>query len=213
MNLTQDILELGFDRFQRFRAAGRMLNELGRGKALKVMEAGSLDSAFEPFAGGHKITAYPELIRPGSPVAYPDGVFDASLALDVLEHVQPEERPFFLSELCRVSRLGMVLGFPVKQAEEAERFVLGLTKSPWLKEHEAFGLPDPAEVEAILTGLGLSFDRRPNAALASWVPMMLLMYGTDPATRARISAFFNRHFVEQEDREPAYRFMYLCRKN
>ena len=116
-----------------------------------------------------------------------------------------------MAELGRVSRLGIVLGFPVKQAEEAERFVLGLTQSPWLKEHQAYGLPDPPEVEAMLTGLGLAFERRPNAALASWAPMMLLMYGTDPATRARISAFFNSRFVELEDREPAYRYMYLCR--
>lgn len=74
----------------------------------------------------------------------------------MLEHVPPVERRFFIGELARVSRLALVLGFPVAAAAEAERFVLELTGSSWLAEHRQYGLPEPAQVEDILSGLGLT---------------------------------------------------------
>lgn len=43
--------------------------------------------------------------------------------------------------------------------------------------------------------------------------MMLLMHGVgDLDLRQRISRFFNTRFAAIEDREPAYRYIYLCRR-
>ena len=43
--------------------------------------------------------------------------------------------------------------------------------------------------------------------------MMLLMYGVEPELRARISRFFNQHYYALENREPAYRYIYVLQKS
>jgi hypothetical protein len=212
-NTENDLLRMGFDRYQRFRAVAEIIEDLARGRSLNILDVGGFDASFKDFAPGHQVTDYTEHITPASPLGMPDGAFDLVCALDVLEHVPKEQRRFFTAELSRVAARAVIMAFPIEQAREAERFVLGLTGSPWLAEHQERGLPDPAEVERVFSELGLSFTRRPNACLPSWTAMMLLMYGVDPNTRENISAFFNRHYYALENREPAYRYIYVLRKN
>lgn len=202
-----------FDRFQRFRAAAELVCGFAKGgRRLSVLDVGSLDNAFGGFLPGHAVVPCEARIAPGSPAPFADASFDVCVALDVIEHVAPGERAFFIGELARVAGQGLVLAFPVAQAAEAEAFVLELTRSAWLAEHQRFGLPEPADIEAILDGLSLAWTRHPNACLPSWTAMMLLMHGTDKPTRLAISGFFNRRFCEIENREPAYRYIYRCAK-
>jgi hypothetical protein len=210
-----DLLSLGFDRYQRFRATAEMIRELADGRRLSVLDVGGFDNAFAAFLPEHDFAPWPEEVRRSSGgLSLPAASRDVVCALDVLEHVAPEERAYFIAELARVARLAVVLGFPVKAAAAAEAFVLELTGSAWLAEHKLHGLPDPAEVEAILHALGLGFTRHPNACLPSWTAMMLLMHGVhDPDLRRRISAHFNQAFAAVENREPAYRYIYLCRRD
>ncbi|MEW5775070.1 MAG: methyltransferase domain-containing protein [Thermodesulfobacteriota bacterium] len=205
--------DLYFDRFQRFRLAAELLASLlGPEPGGAVLDVGGHDAAFAAFLPGCAVQAFDGRITRGAGLPLPDGAVDAAAALDVLEHVDPADRTFFLAELARVSRRGFALCFPVPAAAEAERFVCEMTGSAWLAEHRDLVLPDPDQVEAALRALGLEFERRPSASLPSWTAMMLLMHGVDKAHRLSISSFFNRHFAEIEDREPAYRAMYLCRK-
>lgn len=207
-----DLGDTGFDRYQRFSHAAELIDGLARGRGLSILELGSWDEAFAPFAPGHRVTAYGEMVLEGAPIRAGDQSYDLALALDVLEHVPPGERRFFISELGRVAKQAVVIGFPVKQAQKTEEFVLELTNSPWLREHQEHGLPKPEEVEALFAELGFAFQRHPNAALPSWCAMMLLMYGAEPSLRQRISRFFNREFYHLENREPAYRYIYVLRR-
>lgn len=204
---------LGFDRYQRFRAAAGLIANLANGRGLTILDVGPFDEAFAAFLPGHRVRAYLDLVRPGQGLAMADGAAEVVTALDVLEHVAPAERGFFLAELARVASLAVVVGFPIAPAAAAEEFVWRITQSPWLAEHRQHGLPEPAAVEAMLDGLGLAWERHPNAALPSWTAMMLLMYGVrEVGLREEISAFFNRRYYELENREPAYRYIYVCRK-
>lgn len=200
-----------FDRYQRFRAAADLLaRSVGTDQGLDILDVGAFDEALSLFLPGCAVTAHEEHVLPGAPIAHPDNAFDVAVAMDVLEHMEHGNRPFLISELNRVSRRGFVLGFPTSGAAEAEAFVLGLTGSTWLAEHRQHGLPDPDEVEAELKRLGLTFLREPNASLASWTAMMLLMHGVEKPLRHAISAFYNEHFYAVENREPAYRYIYFC---
>jgi hypothetical protein len=209
-----DLLGLGFDRYQRFQAAAELIQGLAGGRRLSVLDVGGFDNAFAAFLPGHDFAPWSGEVRQASGgLDLPDSSRDVVCALDVLEHVAPGERRYFIAELARVADMALVLCFPVKAAEAAESFVLELTGSAWLAEHRLHGLPEPAEVEAILVELGLTFTRYPNASLPSWTAMMLLMYGVgEQELRRRISAFFNRSFAAGENREPAYRYIYVCRR-
>jgi hypothetical protein len=208
------LAQLGFDRYQRFRAAADLIQGLALEPGREVLDVGSHDAAFAAFLPGHRVTPCERIIRPpdqGLPQA--DASVPVVCALDVLEHVAPAERGFFLAELARVASRAVVLGFPAPQAAAAEDLVLRLTGSPWLEQHREHGLPDPAQVEAHLDRLGLAWQRLPNACLPSWTAMMLLMYGVqDQAVRGQISEFFNQNYYALENREPAYRYLYLCQK-
>jgi hypothetical protein len=205
--------KIGFDRYQRFQATAELITGLAQGRSLRILDVGGLDNALAAFLPGHDLRPWGEqVLSGGGGLSLPDRSQDVVVALDVLEHVPPAERRYFLSELARVCRLACLVGFPIKAAAEAEAFVLNITGSAWLAEHREHGLPDPAEVEAIFAELGLAFTRHPNACLASWTAMMLLMHGVqDLGLRGRISQFFNRQYAPLENREPAYRYIYLCR--
>ena len=200
-----------FDRHQRFKATADLLAKaLGETEGLDILDVGNLDNALSLFLPGCAVTPYEELVLPGRPITHGDKAYDVAVALDVLEHVEREHRPFLLAELNRISRRGFVLGFPTAQAAQAEAFVLELTDSPWLAEHQKHGLPRHEEVEEELSRQGLTFQREPNASLPSWTAMMLLMHGVEDPMRHTISAFFNEHFYAVENREPAYRYIYFC---
>lgn len=208
-----DLQTLDFDRYQRFAFTAELMDQLG-GEGLRVLDVGSLDNRLAGFLPRHRVVPWEgEISRAKGGLPFDDRAMDVVVALDVLEHVAPGERGFFLAELARVAGTACVIGFPIAAAAEAERFVLGVTGSAWLAEHQEHGLPQPREVEAILSRLGLEFTRHPNACLPSWTAMMLLMYGVqDRDLRGDISAFFNRNFYRLENREPAYRYIYLCRR-
>jgi SAM-dependent methyltransferase len=208
-----DLEEVYFDRYQRFRAAAELLAEMFPGQRLDLLDIGGFDDAFREFVPEHRITAFSGIISQGNKAPFADVAFDVSIALDVLEHVASGDRQFFLSEIARVARLGCLVSFPAPQAREAEEFVWRLTGSAWLAEHKIHDLPDPGKFETMARKLGLSLTKRPSASLPSWTAMMLLMHGVDKPLRHEISAFFNRHFYQTENREPAYRYIYFCRKD
>ena len=209
----QQLLNLGFDRYQRFKAASDIIRELAAGRQLSILEMGAFDNALAPFLAGFQHTCWPEKVDRQNPLAMADKQVDITLALDVLEHVLPEEREFFIQELSRVARQALILSFPVKTSEAAETFVGQMTGSAWLKEHQALGLPDKSQAEAMFARLNLKFTCYPNGALPSWTAMMLLMHGVEPDLRARISNFFNRHYYQLENREPAYRYLYVLTRS
>ncbi|MCA1906451.1 MAG: hypothetical protein LDL11_07675 [Desulfarculus sp.] len=208
------LAQIGFDRYQRFRAAADLIRGLALPPGQEVLDVGSHDAAFAAFLPDHRVIACEQIIRPPDQgLQWAEGAVPVVCALDVLEHVAPAERGFFLAELARVASRAVVLGFPAPQAAAAEDLVLRLTGSPWLAQHREHGLPDPAMVEAQLDRLGLAWQRTPNACLPSWTAMMLLMYGVqNQAVRGEISGFFNQNYYALENREPAYRYLYLCRK-
>ncbi len=71
---------------------------------------------------------------------------------DLLEHIQPDRREQMLSELTRVVKGHLLLGFPsgeaAMQTYQSIANSYGRRKKPeWLREHLALGLPDADQVK------------------------------------------------------------------
>ena len=169
----------------RYYAVLRLLRDRWRDDA-RVLEVGSgsggvtewldhpvvgVDQSFERTAD--RETARLER-RTGSAMSLPvaDGEFDFVLSLEMLEHLEPEDREPALSEMLRALAPGgrMVVTFPAgATAERLDRWLndsfRAVTGSdhPWVSEHLAAGLPDSDEIRALterLAGPGASVQVR-----------------------------------------------------
>jgi hypothetical protein len=94
------------------------------------------------------------LLHPGEPLPFKDAAFDVAVAIEVLEHLPPAQRPTLIRELQRVSRQATIVCCPVDTPEvvEAEgqfsewaQAVSGRDVD-FLAEHREHGLPDAAQV-------------------------------------------------------------------
>jgi SAM-dependent methyltransferase len=137
-----------------------------------VLEVGSGSEGIAYWLPGRDVTSVDPAVpgREGDArsLDFPDRSFDIAVALDMLEHIQPEERSSVLRELVRVTRQRVILGFP--SGARAFEVDVGLgrmldrrghTHTDWLEEHLRHGFPDANEVEAELQAYGRVW-RLPN---------------------------------------------------
>lgn len=94
-----------------------------------------------------------------------DESFDFVVSLAVLEHVSDEKRKAFISESCRVARIGVFHATPFKSeyisqieldVSNYHEILFGM-KHRWLEEHLENGHPDMKNVRHILNGLNYNY--------------------------------------------------------
>ena len=147
----------------------RLLNET---PDATVLEVGSGSEGIAYWLPGRDVTSVDPAIpgREGDArsLDFADRSCDVAVALDMLEHIRPEERSSVLRELVRVTRRRVILGFP--SGARAFEVDVGLgrmldrrgqTYTDWLDEHLRHGFPDASEVEAELQAYG-RVRRLPN---------------------------------------------------
>ena len=167
---TEQRLDFQPDIYQRYmflRGLATSLHEPGTGREVTVLDVGAgPERLTETFLGpGYDVTRADvsqfddpdiRLIVPGQPLPFESGSFDLAIALEVLEHLSADARPFLIRELQRVSRRAVIVccpvGTPETVAAEAQfsgwaRRVAGRDLD-FLEEHRDRGLPDPADVAA-----------------------------------------------------------------
>ncbi|HEV2948661.1 MAG TPA: glycosyltransferase [Gemmataceae bacterium] len=192
-----EVHSLDFDQLQRYSITARLLDCLlaGASRPVRILEVGTnvlnllprfLDPArvqvnrcdVERFSDDPDFV----VIERDKPLPFGDESFDAVAALEVLEHIAPEGRRFFVSECLRVARRGVVLTCPngVPEVEEAEQLAAEAYQlrhgrpHPSLSEHQKFGLPREEEVLGILREWDYDHIVLDNAPLDAWLPMMIL---------------------------------------
>ena len=157
------------DHLVRYDPVLRLLNET---PDATVLEVGSGSEGIAYWLPGRDVTSVDPAIpgREGDArsLDFPDRSFDVAVALDMLEHIRPEERSSVLRELVRVTRRRVILGFP--SGARAFEGDVGLGRmldrrgqryTDWLDEHLRNGFPDASEVEAELQAYG-RVRRLPN---------------------------------------------------
>lgn len=227
-------LSLPFDLFQRYETAARLLRTVGAESALDVggligdegghlaTTADFLTEAAEATSSDLRHCDHPSHV-PATAWEQPfeSASFDVVLSLDVLEHLPPDRRGDFLTELDRLARSWIVLGGPfrsleVERAEELLRMHL-MGSHRFLEEHRRLGLPDLEETLRFFErDRGYTAFVLPNGFLPRWTWMQAWTQHLFALREWRAFRDFNRvynsRFFERDQEAPAYRRMILVCK-
>lgn len=230
-----------FDQFQRYGIVCRAIEHLRKsGQRFSILEVGAnshrilgqllphdniiyLDQEIPPEMQG----ASDVLIGDATNLDLADGAFDIVVALDVYEHIRPDQRRDFLHHINRVSRVAMLLAAPyasvaVTAAENAaSAFWNELFAKPyrWLVEHAENGLPDLTETQRLLNDIGVKQVHFGHGNLVIWCEMLKAHFASELSQelRAPIAAmdiFYRDELLLQDvgDAE-TYRQFLLCSRD
>jgi hypothetical protein len=132
---------------------------------------------------------------------FPGGAFTVTTSLDVLEHVPPDKRAGFVSEMLRVTERRSVLccplGSPEHDALEAEvdAWYRGVTGDghPWLREHLEHGLPTLESIRSLYEQAGarvqFRFHGDARETARQFRTLVLARARHRPSDLARFAAF------------------------
>ncbi len=205
--------DMGYERYTRLMGISQEVTRDIEG-AFSLLDIGGEDKALQNFLPQATYENYDGIISRDHSTELPANHYDVVVASDVLEHVLPEERSAFITELVRLARRRVVLSFPGAQAGIHEQFVLGLFPNHrWLVEHQENGLPLAADVEKLLHELDLAFVRIPNHSLQNWVYSVLFdVIPLAKDLRRALNLFLQEFTFAMEQVEPSYRYIYVIEK-
>lgn len=183
-----DNATLQYDQFARYTVVSEILRSCFEAGEPNLLDVGAGPSELTPrfLAGFYKERVSTDVegfglndivvVPPGAPLPYDDRHFSAAIAMDVLEHVKPEHRDLFITEMIRVSRVA-VIGTPIgcDQTRLAESFYQAgyrdLYDKPltFLDEHTAYGLPVSDDVLVVGKRVGAHCFATDCAPLDEWL--------------------------------------------
>jgi len=230
--LNPELCSLPFDLYQRYRLAAEALDRLRvPDETFEVLEVGGHPGYSRKFLAQDRIIVTDilssgndlDMVSSAESLPFPDHSFPVTLAVDVLEHVAPDQRAEAVSEMARVSSEAVLIAAPFEYglARSAEKLVFDFIKEwlgyehKYLKEHLEHPAPGLVETESELVRLGFDTVVIPNGALERWLVMMLGYYYFDGFSgamelRKEISAFYNANFFWMDVAEPAYRHLIVA---
>lgn len=230
-------LKLPFDQHQRYKVVAEVLEVLREDSApLRILDVGGGEGIVLSFLPEGDVTVLdqteaeevPGFVK-GDATALPfeDESFDYVMSVDVYEHIEPEHRDRYLSELRRAARKGVLLASPfdsegVRDAEELANEVHRIVhrqENVWLKEHAENGLPDLDETRKFFEERRDQVTVVPNGYLPNWLAMISLTFyssklgGETQKLFERLNTFYNEFMYRQDNAEPCYRHLLVSLKD
>ena len=224
----KDPVRLPFDQYQRYTGAAQLIAALGlaSGRTLEMGASPGFSEIFFAdadlfFTDRYGVHEGRFTVADGAALPYPDDTFDVVVALDTLEHIFPQHRAAFLSEIKRVSRDVVVLSAPhdtqdVALAEAAlQSFVTARFGEVFqtLQEHTDNGLPNADETAAALGADGWQVASFGSGYLPRWLLGMVFhheLLATGLPELPELHAFYNQTVAPHDNREPAYRRVFAA---
>lgn len=188
----QELLELPFDQYQRYRLMADLCAARRRsGMPLRILDVGGrtgLLRRFLPSARVELVDMEPSseeglVLGTGERLPFASNSFDVVTAADTLEHVPVESREAFVKECCRTARGWVVLAGPYQHpaVQEAEEVLQGFLREKlqrehaYLNEHRELGLPDLEQTRTWCQEAGaLSTHAVGHGSLDRWVGLLSL---------------------------------------
>lgn len=115
---------------------------------------------------------------------FEDGKYDIVVALDVLEHIEREDRESFLKEVNRVSKYVSIICFPYNNTQicSVEKRINNYYRALygqdhiWLKEHIDNGLPYLEHIQAWLAKKNYKYVMFKHGNIVIWEEMMKALF-------------------------------------
>ncbi len=147
---------LPFDIFCRYKTVAKLIgNQKG-----EILDVGGGVKGLNRFVKNKVVVANlaeGDVLADGRALPFADNSFASVTSIDVLEHIPPQDREKFVSELKRVVKEKVILSFPLgtKAHVRAEKELKDFLKKKgervdYLEEHITNGLPTLKELEKIL---------------------------------------------------------------
>jgi SAM-dependent methyltransferase len=225
--------DLNFDTCDRLTALEGLLHDLDARGAGTVLDVGGHPGYLARLLKPRRVITMdvaavsrkPYVRGTGAALPFASESLDAVVASDTLEHVPPEARERFLSEVWRVARRHAIVAGPydtpgVAAAEARFRDLISgirAASDPWLDEHERHGLPDLAATRDHFERLGGRCAVVASGDLLVWFGMFCFSALADlvpgaPEVWSEFVRAFNTHFRRGAPCHAAYRHIVVAAK-
>jgi Methyltransferase domain len=201
--------ELSWDRYVRLNAVAELV--LGT-QSNNVLDAGGYDGALALFLPGLTIDLIDPATTGGSVLKIPasDGSYDTVVAIDVLEHIEPKDRAQALCELARIARRHVILNYPCRDSQAAQKLTLKLTNDALIREHVQWELPDSDWVLSELATHGFSGTVKPHSSIAVWLSQYLVL-NLVPEAAKELSMHLVENYADEPFSKPLYHLVHCSR--
>jgi hypothetical protein len=202
---------LSWDRYVRLRAAAKAIRE-NAPPGSAVLDAGGYDGALAFFLPDHTVDVIDPATTGGDILRIPvsDRAYPVVAAIDVLEHVPPDNRAAALHELIRVADGHIVLNYPSRDSKEAQILALQLTNNPLIREHVEWELPDSNWVVAEMTKHGFVAHVIPHTSVAIWISQYTALNAA-PTMAEQLNRHLVKYYAEEPSSIPLYHLVVCSR--
>lgn len=167
---------LPWDRFVRLQAAAEQI-KTSQFKACSILDVGGYEGALAFFLDGdHSVDVLDPETTGGTATSInaADLSYEVVTAVDVLEHITPEQRKTALSECARVASRLLVLNYPCRESSPAQELMLKFTDNAFVRQHVEWELPDSNWVVNELAEAGFDCQIIPHTNVAIWLGQYLV---------------------------------------
>ncbi len=231
--------DVSFDQFQRYKNAQLIIDNIRENdESLKILEVGAnAHQNLEKFLPNDDIIyldiELPEELKnsekyiqgDASDMKFDDNEFDVVVALDVFEHIIPERRDAFISELYRVSKKAFIICAPFSSEEVvvAENNCNNIFKMffginyIWLEEHKNLELPSFEKLINYLDVKNIGFEQFSHGDINLWQRLLNVHFATVLSgellpKREAIDYYYNTQLFKNDYNENSYRKFVIGKK-
>lgn len=232
MTDDRDLKKLPFDQYQRYQCVSQVVDLMGGGEKMRILDVGGRPGLIHEFLPAHDTYVIDEvedtidnyIVADGTRLPFADRAFDVVACLDVLEHIEPDDRSSFIAELSRVAGKGIVVTAPFdgEYVIMAEKLLFDYVTRvfgdfPTLGEHLKFGLPHLDESVSGLTGAGFEVKAYPSGNVFNWLIMMFIKHYIMAVLDAKniqeqVDELYNVNFSPTDFSGPSYRHIVIAVK-